>query len=79
MSDYAVRFYEILYRDIFENHPMLDEKGHVIDVEFSGDTMNSFETTASRTPGAGKNKKERLPEGERPEFLREYKHKFDGR
>ena len=76
MSDYAVGFYEIVYRTLLGNHSLLDEKGNIIDREFSGDTMNSFETTANRTPGAGKRKAVRTPESEWPDFLRIYKHRY---
>ena len=76
MSDYAVGFYEILYKNILGNQPMLDGKGNFIDAEFAGDTMNSFETIANRTPGAGKTKTERTNESEWPEFLRIYKHRY---
>ena len=76
MSDYAVGFYEIVYGKFLEQHTMLDEKGNVIDWEFSGDTMNSFETTANRTPGAGKTRDVRTPESEWPNFLRIYKRRY---
>ena len=76
MSDYAVGFYDILYKNILGNHPMLDGKGNIIDWEFAGDTMNSFETTANNTPGAGKMKAKRTPESEWPDFLRIYKRRY---
>lgn len=38
--------------------------------------MNSFETTANKTPGAGKTKTERTPESEWPDFLRMYKRRY---
>lgn len=74
MSDYAVGFYEILYGHLWGNHPMLDGKGNIIDWEYAGDSMNSFETTANRTPGVGRTKDQRPPEEEWPEFLRTYSH-----
>ena len=76
MSDYAVGFYEILYKNLLENQSMLNSKGNIIDWEFAGDTMNSFETVANKTPGAGKMRAERTPESEWPEFLRIYKRRY---
>ena len=76
MSDYAVGFYEILYKNLLENQSMLNGKGNIIDWEFAGDTMNSFETTANKTPGAGKMRAERTPESEWPDFLRIYKRRY---
>ncbi len=76
MSDYAVGFYEIMYKNLLGNQPMLDDNGNITDREFAGDTMNSFETTANKTPGAGKMKSERTPESEWPDFLRIYKRRY---
>lgn len=76
MSDYAVGFYEIVYRNFLESHSMLDEKSNIVDLEFAGDTMNSFETIANKTSGAGKTRTTRTSESEWPEFLRTYKHRY---
>ncbi len=76
MSDFAVGFYEILYQNLLDSNHMLDKYGNLINFEFAGDTMNSFETTANRTPGAGKAKVLRTPESEWPEYLREYAHSY---
>ena len=66
MSDFAVGFYEILY-----NRPILDNRGFIKDLDYAGDTMNSFETTARRVLG-----RERPPEVEWPCYLREYKQRY---
>lgn len=49
MSDFAVRFYEILYGDTLlkDNKSVLDKKGRFIKKELAGDTMNSFNTIAN--------------------------------
>ena len=76
MSDYAVGFYEILYKNLLGNQPMLNDKGNIINWKFAGDTMNRFETTANKTPGAGKMKAKRTPESEWSDFLRIYKRSY---
>ncbi len=52
MSDFAVGFYEILYRNIinFDNNPssILDSTGYFNDPNFAGDTMNSFRTVSNK-------------------------------
>ncbi len=76
MSDFAVCFYEILYGYLWDNHSMLDEKGALINWEFAGDTMNSFNTIANAVPGAGDSRDLRTPEEEWPEYLRTYYHTY---
>lgn len=76
MSDFAVAFYEIVCGYFWNHHPMLDDKGNLIDWEFAGDSMNSFETIANRTPGAGKTRDDHSPKSEFPEFLRIYRHRW---
>lgn len=71
MSDFAIGFYEIIYRDILD-FPMLNSSDTLSDVEFAGDTMNTFNTIANRVPGAGKSRKCRTPISEWPEYLQRY-------
>lgn len=69
MSDFAIGFYEILYKDILKLNPILKENGELFKSEFAGDTMNSFERIANRTPGAGKSKITRALVEHWPEYL----------
>ena len=48
MSDIAIEFYKILYGKVIENFEMLDSSGYLIDKEFAGDTMNSYNTLKNR-------------------------------
>lgn len=64
MSDFAIGFYEIVYGQ----HPRHDQKGHLVDLEFAGDTMNSFENTACKVLGP---KEKCPPKDQWPAFLRE--------
>ena len=51
MSDFAIGFYEIIYKDILNGKTILDEKGYLQNKElFAGDTMNSFRTIKRRNP-----------------------------
>lgn len=68
MSDFAVGFYETVY-----GRPILDHRGCLADLEFAGDTMNSFETTAFKVLGP---REKRLPEDQWPSFLLDYKRRY---
>ena len=72
MCDIAVAFYEIIYKDILRNRPVLDDKGCFSIKEFAGDTMNSFQHIANITPNAGCTKAERTDEKEWPAYLQYY-------
>lgn len=76
MSDFAIGFYEIIYRDILGNIPILDFRGALHNNEFAGDTMNSFNTIANVTHGAGKSRLQRTPIIEWHEYLREYHMRY---
>lgn len=76
MSDFAVGFYEILYRDVLDNGEMLDSHFFFKNTDFAGDTMNSFNSIANVTPGAGTNADERPPFEKWPIFLQEYSRQF---
>lgn len=72
MSDFAIGFYEILYG----KNPILKEDGTLNDVEFAGDTICSFDTTANRIPEANKSRKSRSNIEEWPLYLKEYYMKY---
>jgi hypothetical protein len=78
MSDIAVKFYEIIYKDLldqFRIKSILNDEGYLRCPEFAGDTMNSFNTVANKTPGAGLSRRQRTPKSEWPEYLRDYNEK----
>ncbi len=77
MSDLAVKFYKILYTNSLqsflpENGEILDNEGHFVDMDFAGDTMNSFHSIANRTDKAGTSRKGRTSIIEWPEYLKIY-------
>lgn len=74
MSDFAVGFYKIVYKELLAE--LLDESGFLLNCCFAGDTMNSFNSIANVTPSAGKSKKSRTPESLWPNELRDYKHQY---
>lgn len=76
MSDFAVGFYEIVYKDILNSKPLLEHNGSLWNNEYAGDTMNSFNTVANITPGAGKSRSQRTAKEEWPEYLRNYHSKY---
>lgn len=51
MSDFAVGFYEIIYKDILCSQRLLDKK-YLCNAEFAGDTMNSFKSIANANADA---------------------------
>lgn len=74
MSDFAVGFYEIIYKDILCTEMLLEKD--LNNKEFAGDTMNSFNTTANSVPEAGKSAKQRTIMGKWPEYLQKYHAKY---
>lgn len=77
MSKFAIGFYEIIYKDLLKGASILEvESGHLNDCCFAGDTMNSFNSIANITPGAGKSKKMRTPEEKWPKELIDYKKQY---
>lgn len=76
MSDFAVGFYEIIYKDILNSKSLLNDNGYLLNKEFAGDTINSFNTIANITPGAGRSRKQRTPNGKWPEYLQDYHEKY---
>lgn len=76
MSDFAIGFYNILYKESLNSNPILKNDGYLLNKEFAGDTMNSVNTIENITPGAGKTIKERTEEGKWPEYLQNYHDKY---
>lgn len=76
MSDFAIGFYEILYQDILCGQTVLDNNGHFVNKEIAGDTMNSFNTIANKTPGAGKSRLQRTTKDTWPQELVNYKNTY---
>ena len=79
MSDFAICFYEIIYRDLLDKlrlRALLSENGFLYCKELAGDTMNSFNTVANITPDAGLSRKQRTSENQWPDYLRLYWAKY---
>ena len=76
MSDFAIGFYDIVYKDILNSNPILKDNGYLLNKEFAGDTMNNFNTTANITPGVGKYYKKRTDEEKWPKYLQNYYSKY---
>ena len=76
MSDFSIGFYEIIYKEVLKGKPILGQKGSLKNSEFAGDTMNSFNTIANCTPGAGKSSRQRTEKEEWPEYLRGYQTQY---
>lgn len=72
MSDFAIGFYEILYRDILDGKALLNKQNKLSNTAFAGDTMNSFNAIANMTPSAGSSKAKRTPENAWPKYLSSY-------
>lgn len=72
MTDFAVGFYEIVYRSILGGQRLLGPGGRLKNREFAGDTMNSFNTAANGTPGAGRSCGSRARAEQWPDYLRNY-------
>ena len=77
MSDFSIGFYEIIYRDIIPNKDgkLLSDKGYLINKEFAGDTINSFNTLANIILGV-KSNKERKTEDTWDDLLKDYKRNY---
>lgn len=75
MSDFAIKFYEIVYRDILESQEILKGEG-LYRCVFAGDTINSFNSIANNVPGAGQSAKQRTEKKVWPLFLREYHNQY---
>lgn len=71
MSDIAVGFYNIVYKDILSKDGLLKKDDYCND-NFLGDTMNSFNSIANIVPKAGKSVKQRTDRKMWPSFLQNY-------
>lgn len=76
MSNFTIGFYEILYRDILKEKSILNEKGEILNNDFAGDTMNSFNSIANITPEAGNTTLTRTSEDSWPLYLKEYFYRY---
>lgn len=76
MSDFAVGFYEILYSELLDCGSILNEDCFFTNTDFAGDTMNSFQSIANATWGAGSCAKERTPSEKWPAFLQKYYEQY---
>lgn len=80
MSDMAIEFYNILYRDILESKGILKNEGlyqcTLENDDFAGDTMNSFNSIASNVPRAGQYTKQRTEKKVWPAFLQKYHSQY---
>lgn len=75
MSDFAVGFYNIMYKDILNEEGVLDGK-YFCNQDFAGDTINSFNSIANLVPSAGNATKLRTATDECPKFLRKYSNDY---
>lgn len=71
MSAVAVGFYEIIY-----GLKILDGEGNLLNEEFAGDTMCSFNTIANSISAAGKSKTQRTSIEDWPVYLRDYYYQY---
>jgi hypothetical protein len=72
MSDFAVGFYEIIYKDLLGGKELLNADDDVFDDDFCGDTMNSFNYIANKVPEAGRSIKTRTNKSSWPMWLQQY-------
>lgn len=76
MSDFALGFYEIIYKEILGNHHIINSAGILQNSCFAGDTMNSFQSIANITPNAGRSKRTRSPITDWPIELQKYQRQY---
>lgn len=79
MTDITCGFYQILYKDFLKSkniESIINNECELSDVEFAGDTMNSFHTVANLVKEAGNSRKLRTNESTWPLYLKEYKHAY---
>lgn len=76
MSDFAVGFYEIIYRDnlLNENKNILAEYGRFKNKELAGDTINSFNSLANVI--LDETNKTRSNQDKWPDYLIEYEKRY---
>lgn len=71
MSDFSCRFYEVMYKNIMVEKSIVGGN-NLVNIEFAGDIMNSFNTVARLVKEAGRSKEQRTPKEQWPTFLQEY-------
>lgn len=75
MSDFAMGFYEIVYKCLLSENKMLKDD-NLYDTEFAGDTMNSFNYIANLFPEAGRSRNSRTPKSQWPIILQEWEQQY---
>lgn len=75
MSDFAIGFYKIIYKDILRENGILNVDS-LVDDNFAGDTMNSFNNITNCVKGAGRTKAKRTPYDTWPDFLKNYHDQY---
>lgn len=76
MSDFAVGFYKILYKSLLPRNRILKDNDALVDKNFAGDTMNSFNNIANLFPEAGLCKNKRTPKCQWRPILQEWKQQY---
>lgn len=78
VSDKNAGGFQIRDGKIYSGHrkSLLDAQGYLVDKEFAGDTMCSFNTVANRTPGAGSSASQRTSKENWPPILREFYNSY---
>lgn len=71
MSDFSVTFYEIMYKDLLDNTPIM-KNDDFYDKSFAGDTMNSFNSVANLITEAGNTSQNRTTIDQWPAYLKDY-------
>lgn len=75
MSDIAVGFYNIIYEDILSKKGLLKNDDYC-NINFVGDTMNSFNSIANIVPEAGRSVTQRTDKEIWPPFLQDYHNSY---
>lgn len=75
MSDIAVGFYNIIYKNILSKYGLLKNDDYC-SINFVGDTMNSFNSIANIVPGAGRSVTQRTDKELWPSFLQNYHNRY---
>lgn len=72
MSTLAVEFYDIVYGNVLDEARVLADNGRLVDKNFAGDTINSFNSIANLVPNADKTVKEKIAQDKLEHLLVEY-------
>lgn len=76
MSDFAMGFYEIIYKNLLSEKLMVNEHDVLCDRKFAGDTMNSFNYIANLFPQASCSRGSRTPKSQWPTILQKWKEQY---